>query len=285
METKYNLCIFILSHGRPDKVITIKTLLRKKSKYPVYVVVDNEDKRLDEYYTNFGRDKVKVFDKLMISKTFDTGDNFENRKCIVYARNYCFELAKELGYQYFLQLDDDYTDFLYKFNTVGKFGDFTSKTIDNVIDIYMKFLVSTTFKSVAFSQNGDFIGGGKGGMAKMTIKRKAMNSFFCSIERPFKFVGRINEDVNTYCIEGSRGLLFGTSPLFALKQKQTQKQSGGMTELYTDSGTFLKSFYSVIYCPSFVKITLMGAVNQRLHHRISWNNAVPKILSEELKKK
>ena len=36
--------------------------------------------------------------------------------------------------------------------------------------------------------------------------RKAMNSFICSVDRPFQFVGRINEDVNTYVLLGSRGV-------------------------------------------------------------------------------
>ena len=285
MENK-DFCIFILTHGRAEKVYTYNSLMRRNCKYPIYFIVDNEDSQIEQYCKKFGKERVIIFDKLEVSKTFDTADNFENRGCIVYARNYCFQAAKDLGYKYFLQLDDDYTDFRFKFDSKDNYGDFMTKRIDEIFDIFLRFYKNTEFKTITFCQGGDFIGGKRGSMAlSKKIKRKAMNSFFCCIDREFTFLGRINEDVNTYCYEGSKGNLFGALSNFALQQKQSQLNSGGMTETYLDSGTYLKSFYSVIFCPSFVKISLMGSVEKRLHHRISWNNAVPKILSEELKKK
>lgn len=53
-------------------------------------------------------------------------------------------------------------------------------------------------------------------------------------------MGRINEDVNTYTNLGRCGELFMTIGAVQLGQKQTQKNSGGMTELYLDSGTYVK---------------------------------------------
>ena len=35
---------------------------------------------------------------------------------------------------------------------------------------------------------------------------------------------------------------------------------------------------------SCVKIHVMGVNQRRIHHRVSWNNACPKILNESLKK-
>ena len=110
-----------------------------------------------------------------------------------------------------------------------------------------------------------------------------MNSFFCSTDRPFKFVGRINEDVNTYVQNGTIGDLFFTIPILSLTQKITQSNKGGL-EIYLDKGTYIKSFYSVMFTPSAVKIALMGDKHIRLHHRVTWNNAVPKIIDEQYKK-
>lgn len=63
------------------------------------------------------------------------------------------------------------------------------------------------------------------------------------------------------------------------------KNAGGMTDLYLDSGTYVKSFYSVMYCPSAVKVAVMGGdAEKRLHHNISWNNCAPKILRENYRK-
>ena len=39
-------------------------------------------------------------------------------------------------------------------------------------------------------QGGDFIGGHQSGLWKKKLKRKAMNSFICSVNRPFKFIGQ-----------------------------------------------------------------------------------------------
>lgn len=111
-----------------------------------------------------------------------------------------------------------------------------------------------------------------------------MNSFFCSTERPFKFMGRINEDVNAYTLLGSTGDLFLTIPNVSLKQTDTQSNDGGLTDIYLDQGTYVKSFYSVMFCPSSVKVGMLNTERSRLHHRVSWNNAIPVILNEKYKK-
>ena len=281
-----DFCIFILTHGRPDKVITLNAL--KKSNYSgdFFLIVDNEDKTVDKYIENFGEDKVLLFDKLEISKTFDTFDNSDDRRAIVYARNVTFDFAKKLGYKYFMQLDDDYTDFRYKFNSKYEYGDKTNPpNLDKLLYYLLEFYKSISAKSIAIAQGGDFIGGKNGSFAKkITVKRKTMNTFICSVDRPFKFIGRINEDVNTYTTLQSRGNLFLTINQIGINQLMTQTNSGGMADMYLDSGTYIKSFFTVITAPNSCKIRLMGTVNKRLHHMIKWENAVPKIINEKHKK-
>ena len=57
-----------------------------------------------------------------------------------------------------------------------------------------------------------------------------------------------------------------------------------MTDIYLNNGTYIKSFYSVLFSPSSVTIALMGEINNRLHHRVNWNATTPKILDEKYKK-
>jgi len=147
----------------------------------------------------------------------------------------------------------------------------------------LEFYKSINCKSLAFSQGGDFIGGESSSVWKKQLARKCMNSFICSTERPFKFVGAMNEDVNTYTTLGSRGELFFTIPLIQLTQKQTQSQSGGITDMYLKYGTYCKSFTTVINMPSSVKVSYQPQMG-RLHHQISWKNTVPKIIDEKFKK-
>jgi hypothetical protein len=134
------------------------------------------------------------------------------------------------------------------------------------------------------AQGGDFLGGSASSAASAFTKRKCMNSFICATDRPIRFAGRINEDVNTYVTQGGRGELFFTVLNLGLVQKSTQQNKGGMTELYLDKGTYVKSFYTVMFAPSCVQISSMGHKHRRIHHRVSWRNAVPLILREELKK-
>lgn len=279
-----DFAIFILTHGRPNKVKTFKAL--KKSGYTgkIYIIIDNEDEMAEEYQKNFG-DQVIVFDKLAISKTFDTGDNFNDRRAIVYARNASFGIARKLGIKYFMQLDDDYDKFAYKFDGELIYRERVILNLDKVLSLLLEYYKAIPALTIAIAQNGDFIGGKRSGFAtELRLKRKAMNTFICSTDREFVFTGRVNEDVNTYCNLGSRGKLLLTIPNVAINQMATQQNSGGMTEMYLASGTYVKSFYSVIYSPSSVKIKPMGDKHKRLHHQVNWNNTAPKILSEDTRK-
>ena len=273
---------FILTHGRPDNVITYKSLLKSGYTGKIYIIIDNEDKTAKQYYKNFG-DKVIMFDKLAISKTFDQADNFDDRRAIVYARNACFDIANDLGLKYFIQLDDDYYEFNYKYEADLTYRQHRIKNIDSIFDIMLQYYKSINVKSIAMAQCGDFIGGDNE-VKKLKLKRKCMNTFICSTERPFQFLGRINEDVNTYTNYQSKGSVFLTIYNLAINQLSTQSNDGGMTDIYMDSGTYIKSFYSVMFQPSSVLIRPMGVINRRLHHSVKWKNTVPVILNEEHKK-
>jgi len=281
--------IFILTHGRSDNVITYNTLRRQGYTGEIILLIDDEDKEVGNYKKLYGK-QVHVFSKQDAIDMTDSGDNFHKRNSVVYARNYNFKVAEQLGIKYFLQLDDDYTQFRYTFDNDDNYitQNILIKTLDAVIKCMLDFYISTDVTTIAMSQGGDFIGGEDSGVAqkyrKGEFSRKAMNSFFCSTDRPFKFMGRINEDVNAYVSLGLTGGLFLTYPRIRLEQKETQANSGGLTDIYLDLGTYVKSFYSVMYAPSCVKITEMGVNNRRLHHKVKWKNAVPMIINESFKK-
>lgn len=276
--------VFILSHGRADNIKTLKTLKAANYTGDWFIIIDNEDKTADEYYKRFGEDKVIMFDKLAKSKEFDTADNFSDRRTIVYARNACFDIAEELGYDYFLELDDDYTSIGHRLVKDGKFIEVHSRQADRLFEAMLDFLDATGAITVAFAQGGDFIGGAESKFYQKGISRKAMNTFFCSVKNRFDFLGRVNEDVNTYTHLGSQGELLFTITKASITQVTTQASSGGMTEQYLDSGTYIKSFYTVMFMPSAVDIRMMGHLHKRLHHRVNWNRTVPKIIDEKYKK-
>jgi hypothetical protein len=272
---------FILTHGRPDRVKTYDTLLKHGYTGKIYLVIDDEDKTGEEYVRRFGRDRVLFFSKPEIVKTFDEGDNFNDRRAIIYARNACFDLAAQQGCTYFIQLDDDYTAFGHRFDDRQQYIWAPVTDLDAVFTALVGYYISIPALSIAMGQGGDYPGGAAcTNVDTVRVFRKAMNTFICSTDRRFQFVGRINEDVNTYVLLARRGELFLTSLAVSVAQMMTQTNPGGMTELYLDSGTYVKSFYSVMYCPSSVKIAEMNATTRRIHHKVDWNAAAVKILHE-----
>jgi len=248
-------------------------------------VVDDTDTTIDEYRSSFEDIEVVVFDKLEASKTFDQADNFTDMRAIVYARNACFDIARDMGVRYFIQLDDDYNNFEYRFDDVFRYFEVGTQSLDEIFAALVDFLKTTPALTIALSQNGDFIGGKDGSFAQgVQLRRKAMNSFVCDTQNPIGFIGRINEDVNVYTLKASRGDLFFTTNQASLCQTATQQSSGGMTDLYLEGGTYIKSFYSVMMHPSSIHIAPMGPITPRLHHKITWSNTVPKILRESTRR-
>lgn len=284
MAAPNDFVALILTHGRADNVITYKTLRKRGYTGAIRLVIDDEDDQAQEYFAKFPGEVVQ-FHKAGVA--CDTYDNRKERRVILFARNAAFEIAEQLGFRYFIQLDDDYTDFQWLNDENNIYKHIPISNLDAVFCAMIEFMRDVPCKTIAMSQAGDMVGGVTGSndrATKIRLMRKAMNSFICDTRDPFRFVGRINEDVNTYTTLGSRGVLFFSTTLLVLLQKCTQTNKGGMTGAYLDGGTYIKSFYSVIGMPSAVSVSMMNSKHPRMHHKIMWNNCVPKIINEKYKK-
>lgn len=278
-----DFAVFILTHGRANNVMTVDTLIRCGYTGKIYLIIDNEDSQSEEY-RKIKNTEVIVFDKSEEMKRTDTVDNFCKHAAVVYARNVCHDIAKNLNLKYFLVLDDDYKNFRFRKDVDESLKTIYIKDFDAICRAFIKFLDVSGAVTVAMSQTGDFIGGMGSRVWKEQLSRKAMNSFFCRTDRPFKFLGSINEDVSAYVTLSTRGNLFFTVARASLDQCDTQQNAGGLTDLYLDLGTYVKSFYSVVCAPSCVRVKSMGVNHKRIHHLIKWNNCTPKIISSEFKK-
>lgn len=280
---------FILSNGRPNSVYTYKSLRECGYTGQIYIIIDDQDKFKNEYIKKYGPD-VYIFDKKEVAKTVDSCNNFGKLNSVIYARNWNFELARQLELTHFLQLDDDYKYFGWATNNNGDYirNDVKTKQLDKIFQVCWDFLDNTPAEGIAFSQGGDFIGGENSQMIKFARQgkfyRKLMNSFFYRVDADIKIKGMGNDDVNLYVEQGLKGKLFVTIPRLRLEQGITQCTAGGLTEMYKEMGTYVKSFYTVMIAPSCVKISTMGVSHRRIHHRVSWNNTVPLIINEKYKK-
>lgn len=274
--------VIIPTHGRYDRVFTIDSLRKSGYTGDIYLLCDDEDKQLYQYKEKYG-DKVIVFSKDEYIGKFDKMDNFGNKACVVYARNAMWDAAKKIGLKFFIVADDDYT--MYRFRIDNKQCYRTNiqiKNMDAVFNAYFDFLKKSNVDTVCFAQDGDYIGGFSNSKISGGYKpyRKMMNLYFFNVDRPLEFKGTINEDLTSSVTEGVLGKKILTCMMTSLLQKETQSNLGGLTEIYLELGTYVKSFYSVMAAPSCVKVALMGDKQMRLHHAVTWKNAVPKIIRE-----
>ena len=277
---------YILTHRRPERreQRTLRAIERCGYTGPVYLVVDDEDPTLPEYIEEYG-DQVVVFPKQATIDSFDIGDNFGGSGSVV-PRNAISDIAREHGHRYFTQLDDDYITFRYRFNADCRpvsANSFEIRDLNKIFTAFVKWLAATPpeVHSLAFGQGGDFLGGSTNAYLQyIHAKRKAMNTFICDTERQFLFPGRRNEDVNCYTELQRRGIAFFSTFQVIFDQSSTQTQSGGMTEMYEQEGTYQKSFTSVMRCPSGVKVSHLADRNKnpRIHHRVTYKHVAPEFV-------
>lgn len=278
MESK-DFAVFILSHGRADTISTYKALRDGGYTGRTYVVIDNEDDQEELYRQKFGDDIIQ-FDKRDYLEKTDLGDLDTDRRIGVFARNFIQDEAKRLGYKFHLQLDDDVHGFGYRFVQDGRLRCVKCNHLDEVLEGMVQMMKDAPITSLSFGLSSYYLGGAENNNVQEGMIRKTMTTFLMRADDLQYFHMRMNDDITTSLINGMRGKLYYTYMPVMVYVDPTQVQHGGMTDIYKKNGTYRKSFYSVMCCPSCVKVSAMGITEYRIHHEISWNNAVPKLLSE-----
>ena len=278
-----NFAVMIISHGRAENVPTWYTLRKYGYTGRIIVVCDDEDEDLPNYKRIYP--EVEVFSKQEVLKYTDPMDNKHDMRCAVYARNACFDIAERLGLEYFAEYDDDYTSHPYRWEEDGVLYRSALAKLDSVFECYLDFMeTNENIYSVAFGQPGDFIGGVGSRLHRERYRRKCMNSWICKTSRRFTFNGTMNDDMLTYSLYGMRGKIFLTFDFMMIDQPETQQVEGGMTDIYLGAGTYQKTWYSIMCCPSFVKAGMMGDRYYRIHHQVDHKSAYPMIISSKYKK-
>jgi len=299
--------ILILSHERPEflKSHTWHILDKVKSKARRVVVLSDDDKTIPEYETMYGKENIAVFSKVEIERKYDI-DTIDcywgkslTRKATVWARNAQFEIARSLGYRWFIVLDDDYREIVMRkkmirnddktefFPTFKELifapSDEHGSIFDKCCVKYFNVLNSAPWMHVtATAQCGDFVGGINSIFTRIPYRWKAMNVFFCDTEKEYRYYGKLNDDVNGYILNGKLGQMSLTMMQVVINQEPTQKSAGGITDIYKTFGTYIKSLTSVVACPSSVSVSCMGSVVPRVHHLIKWSTTCPMVVDESL---
>ena len=280
-ELKNDFCVLIISYGRPDKCTTAEWLEKMNYSRPWYVVCSTDDAKLDGYKKRYG-ERVIVFNKDEIF--FDKLDNFGLKKVGSYARQACFPIARNLGYRFFVSLDDDYHGLFWRYlnRKLNKLCTRKCTHLDGMFAAMFQFIdVSDSILELDFGVDGLFCGGASSKNVYSDLILKGFNSHFNDVEKWIEYKGTFFDDMNACIGEGVRGRIIFTVPLASMRVEKFGE--GVMSKSYNDVGMINVAFYSLMLCPSAVTIRLGGNMKSQLI--VNNNNVFPKIINEKWHKK
>ena len=164
--------VFILTYGRSEKIYTLNTLKKQNYTGQIFLICSDDDKELTNYKKN--HKNVIVFNKKHYKNKFDIGDNFNDDRVVVFARNAVYDIAKKINIKCFIVLDDDYTSFRY---TADEYNNYLTKSrniknLDTIFNKLLNYYFKINAKTLCIAQGGDFIGGENSRVFKKKLTRK-----------------------------------------------------------------------------------------------------------------
>ena len=276
---KNDYAVFIISHKRPE-VETLKALEKSGYQGEYFIVIDDTDPTIEEYKSRYG-EHLLVFNKEEIWKNTDTIDNFKTMTCCTYPRNYCIKAAREKGYKYLINFDDDIKGFSIRFEKNNKLASKNISDINFVFEKYIEFLKTSNFNCLGFILSTKLIGGLKNSIAKNKFYHTPMNSFILKANSDY-FSGTSFEDVVYSIRENNVGRITCAIMPVVLYPSPVLTSKGGMAETYAVQNEFTQYFRVKIVNPSAItiKVDSSGKVTTQTHEAFF----VPKIMNERWKK-
>ena len=272
--------IFILTYKRPNKQLTLEALKKQGYTGKVYLIVDNTDDTIQELIDNYQNrcDEIIVFDKEKYYKYTDTVDNFHNLKSVVYARNASFDIAKRLGLDYFMTIDDDIKQFNYRIVKDNKLISRKIKRLDDVIIANLNFFKNNKVDVLGFADSSLYFGGINGQRYSERLPREAYQCMMFKTDKKINYKGTMCEDLNTTLEYGKQGTIFFNNMLICFNAPKRSTNDGGLKDLYDNNSLYVRNFYSLIVNPSVVKLLPNGKTKNKI------KDTLPKIINQRWKK-
>lgn len=275
-----NFAVFILSHGRADTMTTLSAILKAGYLGDYYIIVDDLDKQKDRYIEKYGAAHVIVFDKNAWMEKTDTITKTGENRSPVFARNACYEIAKNLGLDYFTEFDDDLHSFSFRYVENGKLKAAPISDLDSVFEMLVDFMEKSGAISVGLSSANGMIGGANG-KYKDGLLYSIHQAFICRTDKRIEFKGILNEDGIATEIYSNSGKMPFEVVCINQSSPVRSTNAGGLKELYEANDEYIRAFYSIIAAPWCLRIVKKknGFITSRKSE-----NAQPKILSERWRK-
>lgn len=280
-----DFAVFILTHGRPNKQLTLNTLLSGGYTGRYYLVLDDTDPTIQEYVDNYGPEHIYVFDKNHYINTSEVGTNCPSYKCILYAKNAAEDIAVSLNLKAFVIADDDIHTFRFRYpeNDLLRSQPIRG-TMDSIIEAYVDFLLSTDSAALGFGPTLCYFAGASiFENDRVQTLRIPYNFTFRNVSQKVEWVSSYGEDVITDMVMSKVGQKWMVLPFVQFDcVAPGSGASGGMAETYKSHSQFKLVMYDFMYLPASIK--------PLLHQGKKWvcgiqrTESFPKIISPSYKK-
>lgn len=187
--------LFIITHQRAEKQLTLETLKKAKYKGKVRLVVDDEDNEINKYREKYGEILLE-FNKQNLAENMDTHINKFPMGSALFARNACFLFAQKLGAKYYFICDDDIKCIKYKDSRGDKLQTSIVKDVDSVLEALVNYMDKTTIYSLGVPPDGAYIGGINDTVRK-GVKWSIVNFALCRTDKPVSYKSIMWEDMAT----------------------------------------------------------------------------------------
>lgn len=271
--------IFIPSYHRPHNIKTATFFISQGyDPKKIHVVIDNEadDKIEYEEECKMQGFQLHVFDMAEARMRYDYVHRpSKSRRSAGQARNMFYDIAKELGIDFYIVIDDDTNH--YEFRPFGKYNRMAKmKEIRNVFARVKEMMQKRHIGLFGLSQTGEMFENAD----TKPIRNKVMNTTFVNTKYIYRGErGVQDDDTSQFVTIQNEGYFTGSIRNgIVLHQTLSATATGGLTELYNECKLFNKALVCVIQFPSAITAERQVMNGGRLHHRIKSRYLIPKIL-------
>lgn len=275
-----DFAVFICTHGRPTAQHTLKALRTAGYSGKIYLVVDDEDPTVDglrvvsqEYAA-----EILMFNKHLFISRSDTGTNEIHNKCILYAKNFCEQVALEKNLTAFVIADDDIVGFRFRYKNEGHLRSArVYSTLDGIFSLLVEYMLSTDMLALGMGYPQMYFNSDE----DISKHRIPYQFVFRNVSKKVEWMSWFQEDIVTAIYYNSIGELLLSLPIVQLMVMSCDGEDGGMKSEYVSNPSIKRAMQQFVYLPSMFKIKWS---KQMYKACVQWNNAYPKVLSGRYKK-
>ncbi len=249
-----DFAIFICTHGRPDAQLTLKTLRKCGYSGKIYLILDDTDVTIQKYIDNYDAEDIIVFDKnYYINTCKDIGDNCGHYKCILYAKNVVEDIAQDLNLTAFMLIDDDITNFRYRYIDNDKLKSMPVINLDDVLTAYIRYMLESDIKCIGFcGASHYFAGTSVYDEEKITNNRFPYQVYLRNTKYKIDWISWYGEDDITMLQDECLGSFWFNLPFvqYDCVMVGDKTKIGGMVDEYINNSSFKLNMIKKQFCPS-----------------------------------